>query len=133
MTNREKFAEQILNIVCTGTSVAVNKTTMEPMLCQLGACKDCYFNTKGPTPNCCYEFTIWAKEEYSEPPIDWSKVPVDTPIMVKDAENAIWHKGHFARVIANKVCAWVNGKTSWTTNTVVQWNYAKLAEESETE
>lgn len=31
MTNREKFAEQILDIACNGNSIAVNKVTSEPM------------------------------------------------------------------------------------------------------
>ena len=31
MTNREKFAEQILDIACNGGSIAVNKVTSEPM------------------------------------------------------------------------------------------------------
>ena len=137
MTNREKFAEQILNIVCTGTPVAVNKTTMEPMLCQLGACKACYFNTKGPAPNCCYEFAIWAKEEYTEPPVDWSKVPVDTPILVRDSENESWRHRYFAKYENNRVYAWCGGATSWSAEnnyaSTTGWGYAKLAEESETE
>lgn len=30
MTNREKFAEQILDIACGGSKIAVDKTTLEP-------------------------------------------------------------------------------------------------------
>lgn len=44
MTNREKFAEQILNIACKGDSIAVNKVTSEPMGCRGAACKECLFN-----------------------------------------------------------------------------------------
>ena len=31
---------------------------------------------------------IWLLEDYEEPEIDWSKVAVDTPILVRDRENA---------------------------------------------
>ena len=31
--------------------------------------------------------TIWLMEEYEEPEIDWSRVEVDTPILVRDSEN----------------------------------------------
>lgn len=47
MTNREKFAEQILDIACNGGSIAVNKVTSEPMRCQGTACKECLFNFNG--------------------------------------------------------------------------------------
>lgn len=40
MTNREKFAEQILDIACNGDSIAVNKVTSEPIACYELECKD---------------------------------------------------------------------------------------------
>lgn len=45
MTNREKFAEQILDIACSGSKIAVNKATLEPIACYELECKDCLFNT----------------------------------------------------------------------------------------
>lgn len=45
MTNREKFAEQILDIACGGSRMAVNKATLEPIACDELECKDCLFNT----------------------------------------------------------------------------------------
>ena len=73
--------------------------------------------------------TIWLMEEYEEPEVDWSKVKVDTPIMVRDSENTEWVKKHFAKVENGVVYAWNNGKTSWTTEGMVDWKYAKLAED----
>ena len=74
--------------------------------------------------------TLWLLEYYEEPETDWSKVKVDTPILVKSyEESAMWHKKHFAKYEDGKVCAWNNGETSWTTNgSMAPWNYAKLAE-----
>lgn len=43
MTNREKFAEQILDIACGGSKIAVDKATLEPTSCYKLACEDCLF------------------------------------------------------------------------------------------
>ena len=44
MTNREKFAEQILDIACGGSKIAVNKATLELTSCYKLACKNCLFS-----------------------------------------------------------------------------------------
>ena len=63
--------------------------------------------------------------------IDWSKVEVDTPVLVRDFENMKWGKRHFAFFKDGKVYTWDCGVTSWTCvnpNCVMSWAYAKLAE-----
>ena len=63
--------------------------------------------------------------------VDWSKVEVDTPILVKANEQDDWEKRYFAYFKDGKVYAWLCGTTSWSTNNdedVMSWNYAKLAE-----
>lgn len=72
---------------------------------------------------------IWLLEDYEEPETDWSKVEVDTPILVKYSESAKWKKRHFAKYENGLVYAWNNGETSWTTVAMTDWNYAKLAED----
>ena len=77
---------------------------------------------------------LWLLEEYKEPEIDWNKVEVDTPILVKDMEYENWRKRYFAEYKDEVVYAWVNGKTSWSAvddKDVTTWNYAKLAESEE--
>ena len=62
--------------------------------------------------------------------IDWSKVKVDTPILVSN-DNKEWIKRYFARYEDGNVYGWLNGKTSWTATgelSIGHWNYAKLAE-----
>lgn len=44
--------------------------------------------------------------------IDWSKIPVDTPIMVKI--NGQYINRHFASYNDNRVYFYKDGKTSWT-------------------
>lgn len=68
-----------------------------------------------------------------EPPIDWSKVPVDTKIYVKDYKNDLWEKRHFSHYTSDgKVHAFNSGTTSFTADEGTSpWNYAKLAEVEE--
>ena len=90
--------------------------------------------------NCeaCFMYqTIWLLKDYEEieepkePEIDWSKVPVDTPVLVRGCEDEEWKKMHFAECILNTVYVWDGGKTSWTTDNTYPWEYAKLAESEE--
>lgn len=63
--------------------------------------------------------------------VDWSKVKVDTPILVKQYEQDEWEKRHFAYFKDEKVCAWLCGATSWSADyegDTTDWNFAKLAE-----
>ena len=63
--------------------------------------------------------------------VDWSKVAVDTPVLVRDFEEMKWGKRYFAFFKDGKVYTWNGGVTSWTCenpNCVMSWVYAKLAE-----
>lgn len=62
--------------------------------------------------------------------VDWSKVAVDTPVLVSN-DNKEWIRRYFARYEDGNVYGWLNGKTSWTATgelSIGLWNYAKLAE-----
>ena len=74
---------------------------------------------------------IWLFEECEEPEVDWSKVAVDTPILVRDSENSCWHKVHFAKYKDGEIYAGANGGTSWSSRWTCRWKYAKLAESEE--
>ena len=45
--------------------------------------------------------------------VDWSKVPVDTKVLVDDGYEWPSHE-YFARYEGDKVYIWANGKTSWS-------------------
>lgn len=63
--------------------------------------------------------------------IDWSKVKVDTPILVKQYKQDEWEKRHFAYFKDERVYAWLCGETSWSADNegdTTNWNFAKLAE-----
>ena len=77
---------------------------------------------------------LWLMEEYEEPEepeVDWSKVKVDTPILVRQGKNGEWLERHFAKYENGNVYAWVDGQTSWTGADEIKWKYAKLAESEE--
>lgn len=62
--------------------------------------------------------------------IDWSKVAVDTPVLVSN-DNKEWIKRYFARYEDGNVYCWLSGKTSWTAIcelSIGHWDYTKLAE-----
>ena len=82
---------------------------------------------------CCRLLMLWMGEEYKpEPPkVDWSKVKVDTPILVRQGKNGEWLERHFAKYENGNVYAWVDGQTSWTGADNIKWKYAKLAEGEE--
>ena len=60
---------------------------------------------------------------------DWSKVEVDTPVLVRDFETSKWEKRYFAYFENGRVHTWNSGTTSWTSEGYeMSWQYAKLAE-----
>lgn len=127
MLNKEKYTKEILEIACNGSALAV--TNNKPASCKEIPCADCLFRLD---KNCEKSFTAWANSEYVKPPVDWSKVPVDTPILVTaNLDTDIWHKRYFAKYEHNEVHVWNGGATSWSArgnNCVTAWNFAKLAE-----
>ena len=123
MTNAEKYREEIENY----SSYNFCEDFVKPKILKVADCEgtDCI--------KCGLLQFLWLMEEYEEPEIDWSKVAVDTPILVRDEENSIWFKRHFAEFDeeVNLVYAWNDKCTSWTTDLKTAWSYAKLAEEGD--
>ena len=132
MTNREKYAEQILDIATTGHSIAVDEKGNFYKCSEL-ECEDCIFS--GDEYDDCYcgeKIKKWSEQEYVEPPVDWSKVPVDTKILVRDSEDEKWRKRHFAKFEDGKIFAWTSGVTSFSSessDSITWWMKGKLAEE----
>ena len=67
-----------------------------------------------------------------EPKIDWTKVPVDAKILVRDLPNDRWLKRRFAKFENGKVYVFQLGMDSWTTGNKppISWNFAKLVDKS---
>lgn len=78
-----------------------------------------------------YAKLIEDEKEHKEPEVDWGKVEVDTPILVRIFEGEKWKKRYFAKVENGDVYAWTGENTSLTAHGMTKWSYAKLAESEE--
>ena len=129
MTNKEKYADKIIELAIDEGALALKNG--EPAPCSKIKCEDCDFCEPDSCGRSTYNFREWLNSEYVEPPVDWSKVAVDTPILVRDSEKESWRKRHFAKYENETVYAWGNGTTSWgafSSDSLVNWKMAKLAE-----
>lgn len=126
MTNYEHYREQIEKLARMGQKVAVIKDTNVITHCIGTGCGKCLFGEG----NCAESALQWADAEYIESGVDWSKVPVDTPVLVKVYSNGNWVRRYFAKYKNGCVYTFGNGTTSWSSNNegTTSWNYAKLAE-----
>lgn len=124
MKNYEKYADEIKEY--KGTRFCkdfIKQYILKPDDCINVGCERCKMLQM-----------LWLMEEYEEPEVDWSKVEVDTPILVRVSEDGEWTRRHFAKYDNGLVYAWKDSRTSWTSlydNEVVDWDYAKLAESEE--
>ena len=132
MLNKEKYANKIIELAANA-EVFVLKNG-EPALCRETKCEDCDFNKLKSCKCSEYKFREWLNSEYVEPPVDWSKVAVDTPILVRNSEKNSWEKRYFAKYENGIVYAWGYGATSWSargSGDISDWKMAKLAESEE--
>ena len=128
MTNKEKYADKIIDIA------AMSKLALKdgkPIPCVSMRCSECGFFSANHS--CRHNVREWLDSEYVEPPVDWSKVAVDTPILVRDSREEAWRKRYFANYENGKVYTWLGGATSWSAHrsNIAYWKMAKLAEREE--
>lgn len=66
MKNREKYAEELLNVACTGNRIAIDKRTMQIRGCEAFPCGLCLFRD---CDGCSKKLAEWAESEYIEKPV----------------------------------------------------------------
>ena len=123
MKNHEAYKDMIIKYRDEGEKLCIN--FIQPYILKSDNCN-----------NLCCEAcqmlqTIWLMEDYE---VDWTKVKVDTPILVANEKDGPWMRRYFAKYENGRVHAWSVGRTSWTANTVAHttsYAYAKLAEDEE--
>lgn len=126
MTNKEKYADKIIDIAAR-SKLALKDG--KPVPCVSMKCSECGFFS--PDYSCIYNAREWLDSEYVAPPVDWSKVAVDTPILVRDFVGDEWARRYFAKYENGIVYAWCAGATSWSacrSINITDWKIAKLAE-----
>lgn len=131
MTNYEHYKEQIERITRLGRSIAMNATTGEIVCCGDIGCDECLFRGSEDA-NCFQKAFKWADEEYKESEVDWSKVPVDTPVLVSNDKKS-WYNRYFAGIDdAGRLLIFPDGRTSWSnkgrSRMIMSYKYIKLAE-----
>ena len=110
MKNKEKFAKEIIEIACSGEVIAMGSGIIRK--CAGLPCQKCSFNIDGI--ECDEMRKTWAESEYIEPKYetDWSKVPVDTPVLIKGAMD---NRKYFSRLLPDeRLAVFRDGRTSWS-------------------
>lgn len=129
MKNKEKFAKEIVEIACSGESLALSSGVVRE--CIGLPCSKCAFYS---CKNDCNEMRkTWAESEYVEPKyeIDWSKVPVDTPVISSSGHRyyfAGYHEGN------SFIDVFLQGRTSWSSENFTKdicKNTSELAREKD--
>lgn len=129
MKNYEKYADEIRGL----------KSGIGTEWCELFAkpkvLKSLGRTCEGVSCGLCSALTmLWLLEDYKEPEVDWSKVEVDTPILIRTDEATPWVRRYFAKYEDGIVYVWNLGRTSWSATNdkdVSAWTHAKLAESEE--
>lgn len=71
---------------------------------------------------------LWERKE-----IDWSKIPYDTKVLVRNNKDQTWEKRYFESYEFKKDCpfnTYIMGQTYWSSNGEhAAWKYCKLAKE----
>lgn len=65
MKNKEKYAKEIMEVACSGDSIAVTKGSERIVKCGSIACSECLF----APPNCVKEIREWVEQEHIEKPV----------------------------------------------------------------
>lgn len=96
MTNKEKYAKELLNIACTGKKIAIDKRTMQIRRYAGLSCGNCLFEHD----DCDTKLAEWAESEYIEQP----------KISKKDRAFLDYLKGHkyIARDYGGKLYAYTS-------------------------
>nr|DAH73091.1 MAG TPA: protein of unknown function DUF83 [Caudoviricetes sp.] len=128
MTNREAYKDKLDDLLARIIAVVDG----EPVRCWGASCKRCLFQDTCGKPRHKKKIIDWLNAEYQEPPVDWSKVPIDTPVLAScDGER--WYRRYFAGVRDGKPETYDSGATSWSVydNRTYVWKYMRLAEGNE--
>ena len=67
MKNKEKYAEQIIDIACKGSSFGIEKSTGLPVNCTTRICDECLFGNG--LSSCRVNRKKWAESEHIERPV----------------------------------------------------------------
>lgn len=135
MKNREKYRDEILNSVFRGKGEEYCEFVKKNVLPNLTDCTNGECNELYACGLCRDIFAFWLDEEYEEPEVDWSKVPVDTLVRVRDDKSDEWTLRYFKGIddsSTEKFMVWDSGATSKTAyGDYTRWKYCELVEDED--
>lgn len=134
MNTYEKYKKEVDIIFDKNSLVAVDRNTNKLSTCHDLTCEDCLFFRKyNNGTHCTLSCVKWLVSEYKEPEVDWSKVPIDTPVLAA-MDKAKWYNFYFAGTDdSGNTYVYSSGRTSWSSKTAydggtVKVPYIRLAE-----
>ena len=137
MKNREKHREEIIKAIKSHETCEFMIKTVNPVYSDGWECND-ELCQRDECEACLKLFAFWLDEEYIEPPkpeVDWSKVPVDTLVRVRNSVSEDWRLMYFKEYYRDyhyMYETWADGKTSKTAEGEYScWNYCELVEDED--
>lgn len=133
MKNREKYKNELMNVIKIDGRICgfMKKHDVYRIIgtdwehfCEM----DCIA--------CGIALQLWLDEEYEEPEVDWSKVPVDTLVRVRDFSDEDWVMQYFKEINnefpIHRYGTWSDGTTSKTSHGAVKhWAFCELVEDED--
>ena len=122
MKNKEKYIDLIIECVANSNNCQFARRIIK-INCNITSCSECHNRVKQ-----------WLEAEYEEPKIDWSKVPINTPVIVWNNEMFKYNR-YFAGLSEDgSILTFINGGTKWSSEDVkCAWNNVELANEKDIE
>jgi hypothetical protein len=136
-TNFEHYKDEIIKLWFCGTG----KEKCDFIRKNVLKIRNCY-DSKISCVDCSEKNKKWIDQPYEETviEIDWSKVPVDTPVFVNNFDNSVEFRRHLKEYKDDGDCKFIcydDGRSSFTTtdsvNAVSYWFNCRLAREEDIE
>ena len=117
MTNREFYKEQILDIACNGSVIAMDKETNELCSCSIMDCDNCLFGGN----DCNTKVREWCNAEYIEP------CPFKDGELVEVSDNGVnWTLRYFSHINNNMTYKYLVHKDGLkNSNEIDGWKYCQ--------
>lgn len=134
MKNREKYKNELVDVIKNygnACEFMIKHDVSQMFEKEMGS-----FCRETDCQSCTTALQLWLDEEYEEPEVDWSKVPVDTLVRVREREDQEWILRYFKGInedsLRHRYEAWESGATSKTAKgKYLCWNYCELVEDED--
>ena len=133
MKNREKYKNEVMDVIKMDGNIC--EFMIKHGVSQMFGKDMESFCGETECTSCTTALQLWLDEEYKEPEVDWSKVPVDTLVRVRDHERKDWNLRYFKGIddsSSERFMAWECGATSVTAEgDYTNWKYCELVEDED--